>query len=704
MKKITFVLITFLLSSTLSFSTSLIDFLWTGGVTSNSVVVVTKVQTAYDGQPVRIVVATDTNITLGIIYSNIDSAILSTNNLVLKFNINGLSPLTQYFYRVEVGGVIDDVKTGKFFTYPVENTPYSFVFAASCGNSGNANASIFETIKNVNPLFFLHVGDFHYGNIENNDISAYRSNYEGKFVGSQAELYQNVPVAYMWDDHDFGPNNSCRLCDGKPAVHQVYRNYVPHYQLAGADTTPIFQAFTVGRVRFILTDLRSKRDPGKCYNGNTSHTSSPYYSSGKTRTPDGPNKTILGAEQKEWLKQELLSSSENHKLVIWVSTVPWIGTGSLDDRWWSYSYERREIAQFIEENCIHNLCMIAGDMHGVAIDDGSHNGYYDDNTTSGNYSATSAHGFPVFHTASLTSGSSVKGGPYSQGQRGGSGQFGWISIVDTSENIVVNWEARNTSNQIVTGASGGLNVGGNISYSFSPEPSLNLADTIFLTNGDSVIIDAGAGFASYLWQDSSTNQSIMVTSGGTYYITATNSFGCEMIDSIEVVETSNFDSQAINLLSGWNIFSTYIIPTYTDCDSVFSPIFQELVIVKDELGGIFWDEYQINNIGDLTIGKAYQAKLLQNTSLIVSGVEAIPENTQISLMQGWSLLGYLRTNSAPIFTMLNSIVSDIIIVKDGFGNVYWPQNSIDQIVNMTPGLGYQIKMQNASNFTYSANN
>ncbi len=44
------------------------------------------------------------------------------------------------------------------------------------------------------------------------------------------------------------------------SVHSaVYNDYVPHYPLATTSSNgPIFQSWTVGRVRFIMTDLRSR--------------------------------------------------------------------------------------------------------------------------------------------------------------------------------------------------------------------------------------------------------------------------------------------------------------------------------------------------------------------------------------------------------------------------------------------------------------
>ncbi|MFN0275166.1 MAG: gliding motility-associated C-terminal domain-containing protein, partial [Chitinophagales bacterium] len=51
-----------------------------------------------------------------------------------------------------------------------------------------------------------------------------------------------------------------------------------------------------------------------------------------------------------------------------------------------------------------------------------------------------------------------------------------------------------------------------------------------------VTADAGAGYASYLWSTGETTQTILVDSGGVYYVTVTDAFGCEGVsDPIDVI-------------------------------------------------------------------------------------------------------------------------------------------------------------------------
>ncbi len=79
------------------------------------------------------------------------------------------------------------------------------------------------------------------------------------------------------------------------------------------------------------------------------------------------------------------------------------------------------------------------------------------------------------------------------------------------------------------------------------------SDTICLQND--LILDAGYGFSSYLWNTYSINQSILVTGAsigagntGTYSVTVTNSSGCEnsATVSIDVVDCSNILNLALD--------------------------------------------------------------------------------------------------------------------------------------------------------------
>jgi phosphodiesterase/alkaline phosphatase D-like protein len=225
----------------------------------------------------------------------------------------------------------------------------------------------------------------------------------------------------MWDDHDYGPNDGDRQSPSRAAAWTAYRTYAPHYPLGDREQSgPIYQAFTIGDARFILSDLRSERDPAT--------------------EPDGPEKSMLGDEQRAWLERELLRSSRHSSVVFWVSSVPWIvSTVSPGDSWGAYADERLALSRFIDDNDLDNVVMLAGDAHMLAADDGTHS----------NYADPSSPGFPVLQAAPIDQHISTKGGPYSEGIVAEPGQFGLVTVTDDAGQVTVEFEGKNFAGETV---------------------------------------------------------------------------------------------------------------------------------------------------------------------------------------------------------------------------------------------------------------
>jgi alkaline phosphatase D len=341
-----------------------------------------------------------------------------------SLSVTNLQPDTQYFYAIEADGVLD-ITIGKLHT--PGTGAYSFTFALSSCARTDSNHPVFTIIRQHNPLFFLHMGDLHYLDISANNRDLFRTGYERVLAASnQAALYRDVPLAYMWDDHDYGPNDSDASAPGRLAARLTYQEYVPHYPLvAGSGDVPIYQAFTIGRVRFILTDTRSERDTALI-------------------PPDAPGKTMMGAAQKAWFKQELLAANGLYPLIIWVSTSPWLADppGSGPDNWAGFQAERRELADFFAANDMRSLLMVSGDVHMLAIDNGSNNTYDTSHKTS----------FPIFQVSALDrpNPSYLPANNYSEGQFPGSGQFGLVTIMDQGgTSVTVELNGRNYLNETI---------------------------------------------------------------------------------------------------------------------------------------------------------------------------------------------------------------------------------------------------------------
>ena len=68
-------------------------------------------------------------------------------------------------------------------------------------------------------------------------------------------------------------------------------------------------------------------------------------------------------------------------------------------------------------------------------------------------------------------------------------------------------------------------------------------------------------------------------------------------------------------------------------------------------------------------------------------------------------MGYLHQEPNSLETMMSTMNSaNLIIMKDSWGNVYWPQFGLNNIGDLTPGQGYQIKLAGSWNFSFPAGN
>jgi phosphodiesterase/alkaline phosphatase D-like protein len=378
---------------------------WSGNMTHNSASI--SVVMDASGVSTRAVLSTSADLS-NPFYSTTAVTSSSAGNSV-RLEVTGLQPLTTYHYAIEGNGSLltsGDLK-GKFTTLP-EPGPASFRFAfGSCGSYSNTSQFVYESIVNDNPLFFMHMGDMNYQDINSTNPANYRTVYNAQITtGQLRRVCRAMGMTYIWDDHDYAGNDSNKNNIGRAASRQVYRERFPHYPLpAGGPDAAIYQTFTVGRVRYILTDLRSERDPV----GNT----------------DNASKSHMGTVQKQWFKDQLIAARDAEvPLIVWNSSVPFISTSTSGDDWGRFQTERTELLNFIKNERIQNIIVVSGDMHALALDDGQGTNAY-----------VSGVRIPVFHGAALAQSGSSKGGPYRVGSNTitvsqGLGRYGIIDVTD----------------------------------------------------------------------------------------------------------------------------------------------------------------------------------------------------------------------------------------------------------------------------------
>lgn len=381
---------------------------WVGGVSSDRAVITARIESDV---PATLRIGNTTTRLNPVLTAPMDRGTLH------RFVVTGLKPDTSYVYRFEgPGGAPIDTEPRSFKTFPEPGKPASFRFAVSSCARG-MDSPVFTAATRQGARFFLHTGDFHYFNIATNRVEAFRTAYDVHLSSPRLRtMLADMPLFSIWDDHDFGPNDSNKNSPSREASLRNYRELIPHYPLAfPADDKPVDQVFTVGRVWFILSDLRSQRDPETL--------------------------RMMNEEQDAWLRAQLLAARDaGSPLIFWVSSVPWNGRATKADRWQGYPAHRAEIAEFIKANGLAGkVAILSGDAHMTAIDDGKNSDF------------AKGKGAPirVFQAGPIANVGSYKGGPYTHGARYKTegkkdylNHFGVVDIQDDGKRIHVKWSGR----------------------------------------------------------------------------------------------------------------------------------------------------------------------------------------------------------------------------------------------------------------------
>ena len=282
----------------------------------------------------------------------------------IKMELNGLEFNTNYSYKI----FIDDKEvttnfSTKFTTqdlwqYRKPAPDFSFL-AGSCayfnepiydrpGKPYGGDSSIFETMANTNAAFHLWMGDNWYTR-EVDFESAWGMNYRPSHERAHKVLQKfmaAMPQYSIWDDHDYGPNDAGKAFILKNESRAIFKNYSlnPSY---GEDEKGIYTKISYSDVDMFLTDDRFFR----------SHDDMPDSANG-IPTAD---KQFFGRTQMEWIKNALLFSSANFKIIVVGSQV--MNPLNKYEVMNSYSYEYNELMNFIRIQKINGVLLFSGDRH-----------------------------------------------------------------------------------------------------------------------------------------------------------------------------------------------------------------------------------------------------------------------------------------------------------------------------------------------------
>ena len=146
----------------------------------------------------------------------------------------------------------------------------------------------------------------------------------------------------IWDDHDFGPNDSDTSYVFKGETLKLFTRYWPNPTFGLPEVPGAFGAARYGDVLFFLLDDRYYRYPD--------------------RWPDGPDKTMFGARQLEWLKQALVSAPAAPSRSSRAEASSGAGANRFEG-WHQFATERRAFAEWLDAQKIDRVLFVSGDRH-----------------------------------------------------------------------------------------------------------------------------------------------------------------------------------------------------------------------------------------------------------------------------------------------------------------------------------------------------
>jgi alkaline phosphatase D len=278
------------------------------------------------------------------------------------FVIPSLEPGTRYGYEILIGGAPATFAAGG--TSGVLNTqtfwqwrsdPPDFTVAfGSCyyanepkmdrpGTPYGSDPKIFRTIAAMKPDVMLWLGDnVYYREPDFGSVGAMkRRNALARQEPALQPLLSSAHHYAIWDDHDFGPNDSIWVNRFATESLEIFKRYWANPTYGARDIPGAFGQFSWGDVDFFLIDDRFYRTP--------------------ERLPESPDKTMLGREQLRWLQHSLYYSRAPFKVVVNGSQV--LNSNSVNESFAHYVREQKELLDWIVQNRIRGVVFLSGDRH-----------------------------------------------------------------------------------------------------------------------------------------------------------------------------------------------------------------------------------------------------------------------------------------------------------------------------------------------------
>lgn len=278
---------------------------------------------------------------------------------IAKIIIEGLEPSTKYEYELYINAkkIARNYplafQTQELWQYRKDPPNFKFAFGSCAyineekydrpGKLYGGNYEIFTSIYEKKPDFIVWGGDNIYLREPDFDSRSgiLHRNTHARSLPELQPLLGSVHHYAIWDDHDFGPNDSDRGYVYKDWTTEAFKLFWgnPNYG-AGTDGKGICGTFVWGDVQFFLMDDRYFKTP----NDNKV-----------------AKKEYLGEKQLNWLIDALAYSEATFKFVVVGGQV--LNPAQVYENYSNYPEERQKLIDAIRTNRTKGVIFLTGDRH-----------------------------------------------------------------------------------------------------------------------------------------------------------------------------------------------------------------------------------------------------------------------------------------------------------------------------------------------------
>ena len=212
------------------------------------------------------------------------------------------------------------------------------------GKPYGSNYSIFERKTKKNPDIMLWGGDNVYLREADWDSKSgiYHRYTHSRALKEMQPLLASTQNIAIWDDHDFGPDDSDRSFYNKYTTQQAFKDFWANksYGMDAEQKEGIFSSYNWSDAELFLLDNRFFKSPNKRLTG---------------------EKTMLGTTQIQWLIDALTYSKASFKIIVIGGQV--LNTEAVFENYENYKSEKDFLLSEILANQIKGVVFISGDRH-----------------------------------------------------------------------------------------------------------------------------------------------------------------------------------------------------------------------------------------------------------------------------------------------------------------------------------------------------